>query len=95
LFLSKVHRSLSFHLSSLSILSMRNVVVRQFFVVIFLCGLADRDIHQGIFEILTGNLMRITYMSRLMVLRYRPIVIYNTRCFDAAELTLFGMLSGH
>ena len=24
------------------------VVVRQFFVVIFLCGLADRDIHQGI-----------------------------------------------
>ena len=34
-------------------------------------------------------------VSRLMVLRYRPIVIYNTRCFDAAELTLFGMLSGH
>ena len=31
-----------------------------FFVVIFLCGLADRDIHQGIFEILTGNLMRVT-----------------------------------
>jgi len=26
-------------------------------------------------------------VSRLMVLRYRPIVMYNSRCFDAAELT--------
>jgi len=58
-FYPKFTESLSFHLSSLPILSMSGCT-SIFFVVIFLCGLADRDIHQGIFEILTGNLMRVT-----------------------------------